>query len=61
MNVWKEKCVKDLKEGRLDKIKRSFAYDIGECEDLEQLIGVAREWVYDLEDMEDELNGCSFD
>ena len=61
MNVWKEKCMKNLAEGRFDKIKSSFAYDVSACENMEQLIDIARDWVYDLEDIMEELNGGSFD
>lgn len=59
MNVWKEKCMKDLSEGRFDKIRHSFAYDVGMCEDLEQLLAIAMDWVYDIEDMMEELNDGS--
>ena len=61
MNVWKEKCMKNLAEGRFDKIRSSFAYDVSSCENMEQLIDIARDWVYDLEDIMEELNGGSFD
>ena len=57
MNVWKERCMKDLAEGRFDRVRRSFAYDVSVCESLEQLADIAREWVCDLEDMMEELNG----
>lgn len=59
MNVWKDRCMNDLKEGRFAQVRDSFAYDVSVCEDLEQLLAIARDWVYDLEDIMEELNGDS--
>lgn len=57
MNVWKERCRKELAEGRFWSIRDSFASDITGCVNMEQLIGMASEWLCDLEDMMEEMNG----
>ena len=61
MKVWIDKCVEHLKKGELDSIKRSIAVDVMDCASLEDVKSILEEWIMDIDDIEEVMNGSCAD
>ena len=61
MNVWIDKCVEHLKKGELDSIKRSIAVDVMDCASLEGVKSILEEWIADINDIEEAMDGSCVD
>lgn len=61
MKVWIDKCVEHLKKGELDSIKRSITVDVMDCTSLEDVKSILEEWIVDINDIEEVMNGSCAD
>ena len=61
MKVWIDKCVEHLKKGELDSIKRSIAVDVMDCASLEGVKSILEEWIVDINDIEEAMDGSCVD
>lgn len=61
MNAWIDRCVESLKKGELDSIKRSICADVMEYDSLEGVKSILEEWVADIDDIKEALDGSRDD
>ena len=61
MNIWKDICTRALENGQLGAIKKYIRDDVTAAASLEGVRSVLEEWVADIYDIEEAMNGSCDD
>lgn len=61
MNIWRDICIRALENGQLDSIKRHIKSDVDSAGCIGDIRDMLEEWISDIYDIEEAINGSCDD